>query len=189
MMAIRKIPGMGRANHFSLKGMMSPMFQRILVIFENEKICPQAISYCRELALRMDSEVALLMLVQMAFLDRSFLGSKRRAMTLLEKRSGEMLGGISSELLKEGISVRVALRVGDAAQELLKFLAERPPFQAVIWGSSEDLPYGGQLRRTHWLSKVADTIECPLLAVISRAQPEQIVTKDREEDRKTLEGD
>jgi hypothetical protein len=26
------------------KGMMRPMFQRILVIFENEKICPQAIS-------------------------------------------------------------------------------------------------------------------------------------------------
>jgi nucleotide-binding universal stress UspA family protein len=165
------------------------MFQRILVIFENEKICSQAISYCRELALRMDSEVALLMLVEMAFVDRPFLGSKRRAMTLLEKRAGETLGSISSALLKEGISVRVALRVGDAAQELLKFLAERPPFQTVIWGSSEDLPYGGQTRRSHWLGKVADTLECPLLAVISRAHLEQKETSDREEDRKTLEGD
>jgi hypothetical protein len=171
------------------KEWLDAMFQRILVIFENEKVCSQAISYCRELALRMDSEVALLMLVEMAFVDRPFLGSKRRAMTLLEKRAGEMLGGISSALLKEGISVRVALRVGDAAQELLKFLAERPPFQAVIWGSSEDLPYGGQMRRSHWLGKVADTLECPLLAVISRAQPEQKETKDSEEDRKTLEGD
>ena len=139
------------------------MFQRILVIFENEKICPQAISYCRELALRMDSEVALLMLVEMAFLDRPFLGSKRRAMELIEKRVGETLGQISSEFLKEGISVRVAMRVGDAAQELLKFLAERPPFQAVIWGSSEDLPDGGQPRRSHWIGKVAGTLECPLL--------------------------
>jgi len=153
------------------------MFQRILVIFENEKICPQAISYCRELALRMDSEVALLMLVEMAFVDRPFLGSKRRDMGLLEKRIGETLGQISSEFLKDGISVRVALRVGDVAQELLKFLAERPPFHAVIWGSSEDLPYGGQLRRSHWLGKVADTLECPLLAVISRSRPEQLETK------------
>jgi len=184
-----KQPGTTCAKDGGGKEWLNAMFQRILVIFENEKICPQAISYCRELALRMDSEVALLMLVEMAFLDRSFLGSKRMAMTLLEKRSGEMLGGISSDFLKEGISVRVALRVGDAAQELLKFLAERPPFQAVIWGSSEDLPYGGQLRRTHWLGKVADTLECPLLAVISRAQPEQIVAKDRDEDGKTLEGD
>jgi len=165
------------------------MFQRILVVFENEKICTQAVSYCRELALRMDSEVALLMVVEMAFLDRSFLGSKRRAMTLLEKRIGKMLGDISSELLKEGISVGVALRVGDAAQELLKFLAERPPFQAVIWGSSEDLPYGGQLRRVHWLGRVADTLECPLLAVISRTPSEQIVAKGREEERNTIEGD
>jgi hypothetical protein len=164
---------MGRANHFFLKGMMRPMFQRILVIFENEKICPQAISYCRELALRMDSEVALLMLVEMAFLDRPFLGSKRRAIGLLEKRIGETLGHISSEFLKEGISVRIALRVGDAAQELLKFLAERSPFQAVIWGSSEDLPDGGQPRRSHWIGKVADTLECPLLAVISRPRPAQ----------------
>jgi hypothetical protein len=149
------------------------MFQRILVVFENEKISPQAISYSRELALRMDSELALLMLVEMAFLDRSFLGSKRRAVRRLEKRIGGTLGDISSELLKDGISVSVALRVGDAAQEFLKFLAERPPFQAVIWGSSEDLPGGGQMRRSHWIGKVADTLEGPLLLVSSRVRSEQ----------------
>ncbi len=147
------------------------MFQRILVIFENERICRQALSYSRELALRMDSEVAFLMLVEMAFLDRAYLGSKRNAIRRLESRIGKLIGNLTSEFLKEGISVSVALRVGDAAQELLKFLAERPPFQAVIWGSDEDLPDGGQPRRAHWIGKVADTLECPLLAVTGKARP------------------
>jgi hypothetical protein len=155
------------------------MFQRILVIFENEKICWQALSYSRELALRMDSEVALVMLVEMTFLDRAFLGSKRNAIRGLESRMREILANLSSEFLREGISVSAALRVGDAAQELLKFLAERPPFQAVIWGSSEDLPDGGQSRRTHWMAKVAPSLECPLLGVTSKVKPEHPGTGNR----------
>jgi nucleotide-binding universal stress UspA family protein len=155
------------------------MFQRILVIFENEKICGQALSYSRELALRMDSEVALVMLVEMTFLDRAFLGSKRNAIRGLESRMREILANLSSEFLREGISVSAALRVGDAAQELLKFLAERPPFQAVIWGSSEDLPDGGQSRRTHWMAKVAPSLECPLLGVTSKVKPEHPGTGNR----------
>jgi nucleotide-binding universal stress UspA family protein len=147
------------------------MFQRILVIFENERICGKALSYSRELALRMDSEVAFLMLVEMAFLDRTYLGSKRNTIRNLEARMGKMIGDLTSEFLKEGISVSVALRVGDAAQELLKFLAERPPFQAVIWGSDEELPESGHTRRPHWIGKVADTLECPLLAVTGKTCP------------------
>ncbi|EFK07192.1 conserved hypothetical protein [delta proteobacterium NaphS2] len=149
------------------------MFQRILVIFENERICSRAVSYSRELALRMDSEVAFLMLVEMAFLDRVYLGSKRNTIRQLEARMGKMIGNLTSEFMKEGISVSVALRIGDAAQELLKFLAERLPFQAVIWGSDEALPQGGQLARTHWLGKIADTLECPLLAVTGKAPTER----------------
>lgn len=148
------------------------MFQRILVLFENEKICLQALSYSRELALRMDSEVALLMLVEMTFLDRTYLGSKRNAMRDLESRMRELLGNLSSEFLREGISVSAALRVGDAAQEFLKFLAASPPFQAVIWGSSEDLPDGGQSRRTHWMGKAIPSLECPLLGVCSKMKSE-----------------
>ena len=155
------------------------MFQRILVIFENEKVCGQALSYSRELALRMDSEVALLMLVEMTFLDRAFLGSKRNAIRGLESRMGEILANLSSEFLKEGIPVSAALRVGDAAQELFKFLAERPPFQAVIWGSSEDLPHGGHSRRNHWMAKVAPSLECPLLGVTSKVRPEHPDTENR----------
>lgn len=144
------------------------MFQRILIIFENEKICAEALAYARELALRMDSEVAFLMLVEMAFLDPSFVGSKRSTMRTLEARVGKILGDLSGEFLKKGIPVSVALRVGDAAQELLKFLAGRQPFQALIWGSSEDLPEATRQLKGHWLGKVVDRLECPLLAVSSK---------------------
>jgi hypothetical protein len=109
------------------------------------------------------------MLVEMGFLDRVYLGSTRNAIRQLEARVGKTIGELTSTFIKEGIPVSVALRTGDAAQELLKFLAERLPFQAVIWGSDEDPPYGGPLRRNHWLGRIADTLECPLLAVSARA--------------------
>lgn len=146
------------------------MFQRILVVFENEKVSRRALTYARELAVRMDSEVSFLMLVEMAFLDRSYLGLKRNAVSRLEERMGKRLTDFSAEFLKRGIPVAFALRMGDPAEEFLKFLAERLPFHAVIWGSSDKLPQGRQRPRDHWINKVAGTLECPLLTVTHRSQ-------------------
>jgi len=147
------------------------MFERILVVFENEKVCNDSLTYARELALRMDSDVALLMLVEMAFLDRSYLGSKRSAISNLEQRMGKKLSYLTSQFLKEGIAISAALRVGHPAEELLKFLAGKPPFQALIWGSSESLPESGRFPRGHWIRKVASTLECPLLTVSNKGHP------------------
>ena len=144
------------------------MFHRILVVFENEKICPSALTSARELALRMDSQVTFLMLVDMPFQGTAFLGSKRNAFTHLEQRTAEKLSGFSSEFLKVGIEVSIALRVGEPSQELLKFLAGRPAFQAIVWGSDEVLPDKSNFRRDHWVNKIAKTLECPLLTVSSK---------------------
>lgn len=144
------------------------MFQRILVVFEDEKVCDDSLTYARELALRMDSEVTLLMLIEMAFPDRSYLGSKRSAINDIEERMGKQLSKITGRFLRERIAINAALRIGHPAEELLKFLAEKPPFQALIWGSSESLPESGQIRRRHWIRKVANNLECPLLTVSSR---------------------
>jgi hypothetical protein len=146
------------------------MFKKNLLVFENEKVCQEALTYARELALRMDSAVTFLMLVEISFPGRSFLGSKRNALHVLEERVGKMFSDFSSRFLKDGIESSMALRVGDPAQEFLKFLAERAPFQAVIWGSGEELPDHPQLPRGHWLKKVITTLECPLLTV-SRKGP------------------
>jgi len=144
------------------------MFKRILVLFENDMICEQALAYSRELSLRMDSEATLLALVEMDFKRRSMIESKRKTISQIKTRMGEMLTGISAEFVKNGISVSVAIRVGDPAQELLKFLAERKPFQTIIWGSSEKPPDYDALNRRHWIQKVTETLECPLFTVSSK---------------------
>ena len=141
------------------------MLQRMLVVIENEDVSQEAVDYARELARRMDVEVTLLMVAEMAFLDTTWLGSKRSAISELDERAGALLSGLSAEFLKEGIATSAALRVGDPAQELAKFLAERPPFQAIIWGSGESLPGGP---RNHWIARAAQALECPLWTVSSR---------------------
>lgn len=144
------------------------MLQRIMVILENEQVHTEAVHYARELAQRMDAEVAFLMLVEMDHLERRRLGSVRSAIRELDRRTGELLARFSEDFLRKGIASSAALRVGDPAQELFKFMAERPPFQVIIWGSSEDLPSGR--RRGHWLAQVAPGLECPLWTVKSRRE-------------------
>lgn len=150
------------------------MFKNILVIFENEKVCDHAVKYSSELAHRMDSNVTFLMLMEMSFPNRLSIDSQRKSIQKIESRISKILGEISSELLKHGIPVSVAIRVGDASQELLKFLAERPAFQAVIWGSDEIIPDTGHGRKSHWLTKIADTLECPLIAAGSQQSEKKV---------------
>ena len=142
------------------------MFKRVLVVMENEQVDSRAVFYARELAQRMDSEVSLLMLVEMAALDRTWLGSSRCAISELDDRVGRRMAELSRDFLQSGIATSVALRVGDPRHELFKFLAERPPFQVLIWGSGEELPGGSQ--KGHWMAKAAAALECPLWTVSSR---------------------
>ncbi len=142
------------------------MFKRILVVFENEEINPRAVYYARELAQRMDAEVFFLMLVEMSFLDRTWLGSSRSAISELDDRVGRQMSEISADFMRSDIGTGVALRVGDPRQELFKFLAERPPFHVLIWGSHDDLPGCGS--RSHWMAGAAASLECPLWTVSSR---------------------
>ena len=145
------------------------MTQNVLVVLENEEVCLPAIAYARELAKRLDAEVTLLMVVEMAFLDNPWLGAKRNAIHELDQRAGALLTGLTGEFIGQGISTTVAIRLGDPAQELCKFLAEHPPAQVLIWGSGEELPPAG--RKTHWMTKAARSLECPLWTVAGRRPP------------------
>lgn len=142
------------------------MFNRILVVLENEEINAKAIYYARELAQRMDAEVSFLMLVEMDFLGRTWLGSSRNAISGLEDRVGRQMAEISSDFLRLGMTTGTALRVGEPKAELFKYLAERRPFQGLIWGSHEELP--GVSSKPHWLTEVASSLECPLWTVSDR---------------------
>jgi nucleotide-binding universal stress UspA family protein len=136
------------------------MFRDILVLFDDKEICTEALEYAREFALRMDARVTLLMLVRMSFLGRTFLNSKRADLSRIEDNAARLLGHSSEVFIQAGIEVGSACKVGEPAQELLKFLADHPPFQAIIWGSGSDLPGKG-----HWMGRVTGKMECPLLTV------------------------
>lgn len=140
------------------------MPSQILVVFENEAVFPEALVYAREFAMRIDARVAMLMLVPMAFAGRDFLGPKRVAYQKIESRTGRILSECAQSFIQQGLEVSSALKIGDPAQELIKFLMDRPPFQAVIWGSGQDLPSKGRTSR-HWITRVANSLDCPLLTV------------------------
>ena len=136
------------------------MFRDILVIFDGQKICQEALTYTKELSSRMDARVSFLMLVQMSFLGHIFMDAKRRALSRIEGRAASLLSETTEGFVQQGIEVRSAFRIGEPAQELLKFLAVHAPFQAVIWGSTPELPGRG-----HWIGRASASMECPLLCV------------------------
>lgn len=136
------------------------MFRDILIILDNHGVCLEALTYGRELAVRMGSRVTFLMLVKMSFVGRTLLGAKRSALARIEDQAAHLLTECAKPFLQQGIEVSSAFRVGEPAQEMLKFLADRPPFQAVVWGSAPELPAKG-----HWITRVAGNMECSLLTV------------------------
>jgi nucleotide-binding universal stress UspA family protein len=136
------------------------MFKDILIVFDNQKVCPEALDYGRQFALRMDDRVTFLLLVPMALRGRPLRGAKRDVLNRIESHGAKLLSRYSETYIQQGIEVRSACRVGEPSQELLKFLADRPPFQAIIWGSGPDLP-----GKAHWLSRVSANLGCPLLTV------------------------
>ncbi len=140
----------------------------LLVIFENEQVFPDALTYAREFAMRIDARVAFLMLVSMSFVGSDLLGVKRNALRKIEASSGRLLAELSETFIRSGLETSSALKIGDPAQELLKFLADRPPFQAIVWGSDQNLPFTGKGARAHWLQRVTVSLECPLLTITRR---------------------
>ena len=99
------------------------MFRDILILLDNQEICPEALDYAREFALRMDARVTFLMLVRMTFLGRAFLNAKRADLSRVEDSAARLLSHASELFIQAGIEVGSACKVGEPAQELLKFLA------------------------------------------------------------------
>ena len=142
------------------------MFKDILIIFDNQKVCPEALDYGRQFALRMDDRVTFLQLIPATVRGYPMPGSTRDTRNHVESRAAKLLDRYSETFIQYGIEVSSAYRVGEPSQELLKFLADRPPFQAIIWGSSPDLP-----GKSHWLSRVSANLQCPLLTVRRKEHP------------------
>jgi len=146
------------------------MNHELLIIFDNEQIFPEALTYTWEYAMRTDARVHFLMLVAMSFSAIDLPGVKRNALRKIEARAGNLLAQLTEIFIQKGIETSSALRIGDPYQELLKFLADRPLFQAIIWGSGEDIPCAGKKKGKHWICNIAANLECPLLTVSRRSK-------------------
>ena len=144
------------------------MFRNILLVFENEEILPESLIYTREFAMRIDAKVTLLMIEPMSFEGRTVISPKRNSIRNIEIRAGKILSYCLQTFIQEGIEVNSALKIGDPAQELMKFLADRPPFQSIVWGSGRDLPDKTRSGQRHWMSRVVGSLECQLLTVSKR---------------------
>ncbi len=63
-----------------------------------------------------------------------------------------------------GVNAVGAVRQGDPSSELLKYLAEHRPFQAVVWGGNEAFLRSRRTPvRTHWLERVREQLDCTLV--------------------------
>jgi len=140
----------------------------LLVIFEKEQVFPDALHYAREFALRINAGVTFLMLVHMSFSGSNLLGVKRHDLKKTGLRVNRLLEEYSAPFIASGLKITSAVRIGDPAHELLKFLADRPPFKLIIWGSSQDLPFAFRSSGKHWLGRITKSLECPLVTVKKR---------------------
>ena len=140
----------------------------VLVIFENEQVFPDALHYARAFALRINARVTFLMLVYMSFSDSNLLRVKRHDLKKTGIRVNRLLEEHSLPFIASGLKIKSAVRIGDPAHELLKFLADRPPFKVIIWGSSQELPFSLKSSGKHWLGRITKSLECPLVTVKKR---------------------
>ncbi|WP_300464622.1 universal stress protein [Desulfobacula sp.] len=144
------------------------MNNKVLIVFENEQVFSGALTYAREYAARSDARVTFLMLVAMSFSCFDFPGAKRKMLQEIETKTGKLLAELTETFIQKSLETCAVMRIGDPSQELLKFLADRPSFQAIIWGSGEDLPFTGSAKKKHWLCHLSRHLECPLLTVTRR---------------------
>ena len=128
--------------------------RRIMLLLDNLVIRREISSYAIDLALRMEANLYLLILLYITpdALEEGF------------QEAESVLNNFLEDSLQRNVKVHGTIRQGDPASELLKYLAESRPFQAIIWGGKEQLLRNkGIPVRTHWLEQIRKKLECPLV--------------------------
>ena len=139
--------------------------RRILVLLDSPDIAEEVPSSSLELALRMEAELHVLMLLRTEQLPDGEVPETILADIETTFRDGNRaLEDCLRRIRRAGVEADGAVRQGDPASELLKYLAESKPFQAVVWGGNERFLRGKNTPvRTHWLERVRKNLDCPLV--------------------------
>jgi hypothetical protein len=148
--------------------------RKILILLDSPRIRQEVTTYSVELARRVGARLHLLMLLR-------WEGPTRKGD--LDGRSGPDQGEILmqaetamkaclDEIGGSGVETVGAVRQGDRPSELLKYLAEYQPFQAVVWGGNEAfLKRKRTPVRTHWLERVREQLDCTLVVPSLKDKP------------------
>jgi hypothetical protein len=140
--------------------------RKILILLDSPKVRSEVTTYSVELARRMGAKLHLLMLLRW----EGSPGDGDPPSTVLYKQEALCEAGklVVKACLEEmqglGVEAVGVVRQGDPSSELLKYLAEHKPFQAVVWGGNE--VFLRQRRtpiRTHWLQRIREQLECTLV--------------------------
>jgi len=140
--------------------------RKILILLDSPRVRGEVKTYSVELARRMGARIYLLMLLRWE--GSPAIGPSSSSAHSDQERACERGELVMKACLDEfrglGLEAVGTVRQGDPSSELLKFLAENKPFQAVVWGGNEAFLRRRRTPvRTHWLERMREQLDCTLV--------------------------
>jgi len=141
---------------------------RNLIVFEDDRVCPEVLRFIREYCFRMNRGVTFLILATLTSVaDRPEKSREMAAHEALED-AGRLAKTLLEDFEKLGIPSRITLRVGDPGQELIRFLDEQPAFSLIVWGSDDAIPKSTPGGRAHWMVETTKRLAYPIYSVSAK---------------------
>jgi hypothetical protein len=143
------------------------MARRTILLSDSQTVRPEAAQYAIEFAKRTNPDLVFLVL----------LSADEGDVSEIRGKSAEQLAGLERTLASQveraraaGVSAEAVVKTGDPCSELVKFLAASGPFQTIVWGGRQEVPQAGARGpRPHWLAKIKDIVECPVVVPSRKA--------------------
>ena len=153
------------------------MPRKILILLDSPRVRGEVTTYSVELARRMGAMIHLLMLLRWEASPPNGASSPE-----MGSEGGQALRQAESvvndsidEIRGCGLEAAGAVRQGDPSSELLKYLAEHQPFQAVVWGGNETFVRRKRTPvRTHWLERIRDQLDCTLVVPSLKREKDEV---------------
>lgn len=149
------------------------------MLLDSLEVRAEVTAYAVELARRMGATLHLLFLLRWE--NKPSEGAHAEGRSEEEEGEGrERAERIVKACVDEiqGLEVQAVggVRLGDPSSELLKYLAENEPFQAVVWAGTESfLRRRRKPVRTHWLERMREQLDCTLVVPSLKGRPSRDV--------------
>jgi hypothetical protein len=132
-----------------------------MLLFDSFAVRGEAVQYAIELAKRTNTGLVVLALLSADEDDLSDAGGELPAKL---SRFEESLIGHMESAQAAGISAEAVVKTGDPSSELVKYLAASGSLQTIVWGGQQELVREGvRGKKPHWLTKMKDVVECPVV--------------------------